>query len=604
MSTEPHSPLHQSVGADSHAHPSPVTTTIANPHMIALLAQVTFDVKMHGLAANSNAQPCKMYHPRLRKSQVTQQDYVDQVSLLPCLIQSFPENYACFINIDVSSLLYDMIDAFYEERTSHPALQSLHWSLGSGDLHTFVYNFISIQDCFQNTPAGPCIFVKCSIDWFSFPLIAVNADIAWYPPAFDFMVGPAQIRPGARYIIAPCRRPILQEPGISGCKSFPDYVRYVVTKSSSMVKWDHKAKLFRMQAPDKLEGNTAAVLETIIQAKIITRFPEKVRFERRSRYAIKFNTVHARQFDSVTETHRALTTLILAIPPHKSTESLQLYGCRHGPTSLPDSLVDRVDRGPDPDPDSECYKKGYAESAASSVSMHNVHDLELEPGAKVSRKRTNSSHADNATRADENFMNSAPDIQLKRQKLEKNNMADSHVESPPTNLPYPMLQSMQDDTPDAKSWTRESRHSGVLMNTATFSIKIDSPSSQLQNESDEVIHKKPNRVRNERYPTPPPSTNSMLGSSSDYGNYFHEAGHPCTHTSPIAQGRNGPRSPWELSQDTIQHNYHEFEAMALCQSKNQADWGDASFEEIFMEESDAEDWRSSDLDDLGEEMDG
>lgn len=344
------------------------------------------------------------------------------------------------------------------------------------------------------------------------------------------------------------------------------------------------------------------MLKTIIQAKIITPFPENVRFERTSRYAIKVALAHAREVDSVTETHGAPTTLRWVIPPHKSTNSLQSHGFRHVPTSPPDSLVELVDRGPNPDSE-YCYWKGYAESAASGVSMYNVHDLELKPDQKAPRKRTNSSCEDNATCSDEDRMYSASDIQLKRRKLEKTDMANNQVESSPTNLSYLMLQPAQDDTPDDEFCTRETRHSGISTNTAALSIKTDSPSSQLQNESEKVIYKNPDRVRNEPYPTPP-STPSTLGSSSDYGNYLFGVGHPGTHTSPIAQARNGFQSPWELSQHTIQHNYHEFKAMALRQSTKQADWGDASFEKIFLEESDAEQWHSSDVDDLDEEMDG
>ncbi|KAH7552928.1 hypothetical protein BM1_07901 [Bipolaris maydis] len=655
MSTEPLSQLHPTVGADSHTHPSPVTTTVASPHIVALLAQVTFDVEMRGLAANPNAPPYKMYQPRLRKSQVTRQavshldtiscwkamsymqarelalweslfhqclvprieerlrrtviiqlskrkDYVDQVSLLPCLIQFFPENYACFINIDVFRLLHDMIDAFYEECTSQSALRNLHWSLGSGDLHTFVYNYISMQDCFENTPAGPCLFVKCSVDWLSFPLIAVTADIAWQPPAFDFKLASSQKEPEAQCIVASYRHQIFQEPGISGCKSFPDCVKYVVTKSSSVAKWDQKAKLSCMQAPDRLEGNNLTVLETIIQAKIITLFPENVRFERTSRYAINVQLAHAREVDSVTEIHGASTTPALVIRAHKRASSLQSHACRHVHTSPPDSLIKLVDRSPDPDSEC-CYWKGYAEPAASGASMHNVHDLELETGQKAPRKRMNSSGEDKVTRPDENRMHSVTDIQLKRRKLEKTDMADKQVESPPTSLSHVMLQSRQDDAPDDKFCTRETRHSGISMNTPALSIKTYSPSSQLQNESDKMIYEKPGRLRNEPYPTPP-STPYTPSSSSDYGNYSFRIGHPGTHTAPMAQARNGFQSPYELSQHAIQHNYHEFREMALRQSTEQADWGDASFEKIFLEESDVEDWHSSDIDDLGEEMDG
>lgn len=38
-----------------------------------LLAKVAFDVEMHGLAASSDAPAHEIYHPKLRKSDVTRQ---------------------------------------------------------------------------------------------------------------------------------------------------------------------------------------------------------------------------------------------------------------------------------------------------------------------------------------------------------------------------------------------------------------------------------------------------------------------------------------------------------------------------------------------------
>jgi hypothetical protein len=146
-----------------------------------------------------------------------------------------------------------MIDAFYDDDPTHTAARNFCWSLDSGDLPSFVYNYIFMQDCFQNTPAGPCLFVEFSINWLTFPSIAITANVAWQPPAFEFKYVPTRIRPGARYVIAPYRRRIVEEPKLSGHKQYHDFVEYIVTKSASAIRWDHTVELFRAQAPDRVE---------------------------------------------------------------------------------------------------------------------------------------------------------------------------------------------------------------------------------------------------------------------------------------------------------------------------------------------------------------
>ena len=156
------------------------------------------------------------------------------------------------VDISLACLFRDMTDAFGEGHPSHITATSFPWSSGSGDLPSFVYNYLSTQDCFQNTPAGPCVFVNCSINWFTFPLVAVTANVAWHPPAIEFQHVPAQMKPRAYYVIAPCRGRTVQDPQQSEHKQYPEFVEYVVTKSTSNIQWDQRAELFRAQAPNRV----------------------------------------------------------------------------------------------------------------------------------------------------------------------------------------------------------------------------------------------------------------------------------------------------------------------------------------------------------------
>jgi len=172
---------------------------------------------------------------------------------VPFLLRHIPKEHARFIDIDVHNLIGDMIDALYEDHPSKTAARDFRWSLGSQDLPSFVYNFLCTHDCFQETSAGPCLYVKCSLDWSKYPCLSTVAHVAWQPPDVRFHNVPAQIISRGQFVIAPFHVPVLGGLQTACYKHYPGNIFYTVTKSLSTIQWDHNDQIFRAQAPYNTE---------------------------------------------------------------------------------------------------------------------------------------------------------------------------------------------------------------------------------------------------------------------------------------------------------------------------------------------------------------
>jgi hypothetical protein len=291
----------------SHAHPSPVSSAVPQDDAECLrerLDNFVFDVELCGLAANSKASPQAMHLPRLRRSESTTNQVVnhldvvslwkslsntqaleltlwerffkqcltlhveerlrfiaitqlskckipvDELSLLSQLVQCYLDGHVVRIGIDIPELIDTMIEAFYEDHPGEIAARNFRWSLGSGDLPNFLYNFLCTQDCFLHTAAGPCLLVALSCYFHSYPVLTIRVDVKWQVPNIIFGALPEQLRLGESYPIALNRVQFSMGEHTSNYKSFPDQVHYVVLDSSSFFRWVPEDSCFYGQAPD------------------------------------------------------------------------------------------------------------------------------------------------------------------------------------------------------------------------------------------------------------------------------------------------------------------------------------------------------------------
>jgi hypothetical protein len=167
---------------------------------------------------------------------------VDAITLLPRLVRCLPEQHVRYVEVDIPRLVHSMINSFYEDHPSLIAARNFRWSIGSGDLPSFVYNFLTTHDCFQHK-AGPCLFVKFTCDLYTYPILSIVADVGWQPPDIRFDHLPTQLELGEQYSITPYRVRPLGMWDTSGYKSYPDQVHYTIQKSSSPeVYWNPEGK--------------------------------------------------------------------------------------------------------------------------------------------------------------------------------------------------------------------------------------------------------------------------------------------------------------------------------------------------------------------------
>ncbi|KAL1799300.1 hypothetical protein ACET3X_003337 [Alternaria dauci] len=345
--------LHTGVGSASHAHPSAGSLSSDDAgyqYFESLLANVAFDVELHGLALRSTASPSEMRCPLLRRSESKQQaiNHLDVVSCwkgisdaqaleltlwerlfrrclisqvendlrrrtivqlnnvrgggedekaLLSLLRALPGKQSRLIEVNLPNLIHDMIGAFYNDYSSQNAARNFRWSLGSGDLPGFVYNYITTRDCFLRSSEGLFVSAEMTLDYYTMPVVHAVVRLRWQPPNIKFRPIPAQLGRRGQYHIAPYR-----EPDFSSHNRFPDTVVYTVTRSTSTVQWDSFSKLFRAQAPD-----TPTLSETLVQASMVTHFPDNVRFECVSRYAVKVQVVDTLQVNGMPDEYRPQT---------------------------------------------------------------------------------------------------------------------------------------------------------------------------------------------------------------------------------------------------------------------------------------------------------
>jgi hypothetical protein len=163
-------------------------------------------------------------------------DKVDEAELSLYLIQVLPPHHKRLVRIDLPSLIHDMIDAFYSDHPSETAARQFRWSLGSEDLPSFLYNYIMTQDCFLRISDELYLSVSVSTDWYTMPVFAVVAHVAWQPPSIDFWRGTA-LHPESRgkdVLTLHCEY-ISEGLASSNYKHFPVDVSYVVKEYKTKV---------------------------------------------------------------------------------------------------------------------------------------------------------------------------------------------------------------------------------------------------------------------------------------------------------------------------------------------------------------------------------
>lgn len=364
-----------------------------------------------------------------------------------------------------------------------------------------------------------------------------------------------------------------------------------------------------------------------MQANLTTQFPEGVQLERASRYAIKVEVVDACRFGTTVEKHgkQHKSPLDTHMQPRRGTRINQLFLRRRRlcsrlldcpPQALPSSIEQRcsVDSYSDPGMSSE--------NATAETEMQDLAHSEAPLDSHSPRKRKISLCENVVSKPEELCSNElheySSEVDLKRRKMKQPDVTNSLVALTPLNQSGLVSCPSEGHEPDTilKAFDtllqcvktrspQDEEHKGMVRRLgdpvhAALTLVLASVRFQLSDSTNgppKEACEKPESTATLQCPTPP-----RRASDSRYS----DRGSPDGTSNPSDIDVPGPpkinitsgsKHFSELSQEIIRHNYEEFMEVARRKTLEQPDVGDMSFEKIFMGDSEAESWHSSDVGD-------
>ncbi|KAJ4993447.1 hypothetical protein SVAN01_00995 [Stagonosporopsis vannaccii] len=242
----------------------------------------------------------------LVKSLLQIEQPVDEVYLLPRMLDSLWSRRRCVFDINFVDLIDNMMGMFHDRFPSEAASLASNWSHFSGSLSRFLYNFLRVQDCFCNSLTGPCLEVVFDFQCSESVIIATGV-VTWQTPEVRFLNLSNCLAAGEEYRItpfAPSNDLKASHPRRSS-NHYVDETIYTISRSSLSFNWDPVSKGFVTVLPANLQDKPH-IAETIVNACTTTLFPDNIKFERQSRWSIK---VRIRPAGSNPEPWSAITTM-------------------------------------------------------------------------------------------------------------------------------------------------------------------------------------------------------------------------------------------------------------------------------------------------------
>ncbi|KAI4628175.1 hypothetical protein J4E80_002313 [Alternaria sp. BMP 0032] len=549
-------------------------------------------------------------------------DHIAEDELWSCLKQIMPVKHKRLVRIDLPKLIHDMIDAFYDDFRAIPT--NTRWSLRSGDLPNFVYNYIMTQDYLVRFSDGLYISVDVDIDWETMPVLMIFAAVVSQPPNIKLWRMPFDPKDRNAFVLYFER--IFSESGSSSYEHFPEDVVCEVKRY-------------------KTKGDTQTVSETIVQAKMVTQFPGHVRYERVLRHAVKGEVVDIYQVVATPDDYipqqeepstpwvpsYTSTPLSKTRPRKARVSSLHeywneafAYFRRQSDKSLDDeasiSATSIADASvlSDPDLPAESPKKRKASLRSTSLDgASTLKPADYESDTCLKRQKVESSgHLHMLTTSTSTEVIElqkkcaaiAQDVAAMRKQL-------GPLGQPVNGSDHDVLRHSEDIVRRLREAVGSSRPS-----TPTISAtKLPQPQgedrqrSPIEKEKAVVLPPTPPMEQHDSLLPRSPSPICLTSESEESGSISSNS---ATNASGLGAQQRGHgdsatrhRHSNELSQDEIQKNYREFEAAAQRRMTDPTyapvgDVGDMNFERIFLGDSEAEDLSLGDISGLSEDMSG
>jgi hypothetical protein len=388
------------------------------------------------------------------------------------------------------------------------------------------------------------------------------------------------------------------------------------------------------------------VSDTIVQANMVTQFPNDVRFQRASRYAVKGEVTDIHQSPAKPDNRRSQPEEASTpwIPSYTSTPQSKFrhtsYDSPVQHNASPLCEASRNEFGSMQGHSGKSHDAGTETTSEFATDVFTTSDLEVRAESpkkrKASLRSTSSDGTSNAKSPDHES-----DAFLKRQKLECSDGLSIPTASTSTNvielqrslaaivqdvnvirkLLDPLVQSVESHESDLPQQSNDAirrlrKDVGLSPSLVPLLIPLElakprRPKGRRRMKARKTAVMPPTPVKERqdsllRSPSPISLSNDSDHSDASAPNSASNVSDPgaqqLDHGISSARCHNSA----QLSQDEIQKNYREFEEVAKRKMTDPpvSDVGDMNFERIFLGDSEVEDLSLGDVDGLSEGMSG
>jgi hypothetical protein len=163
---------------------------------------------------------------------------MNEAHLISRMVEFLMFGDCLMVNVSMKRLVHDIISHLYTVHRSDMIRGKFDWSLSSGRLPNFVYNFVRTNDCLLHTSDGLCLLFDLSHSYCDGVLTAF-ANVHWHLPRISFstFLTPSSNDETCR-IIPHFVDAVLGASSHNEFSPSRDEIRYSVTRSSLPLRWD------------------------------------------------------------------------------------------------------------------------------------------------------------------------------------------------------------------------------------------------------------------------------------------------------------------------------------------------------------------------------
>lgn len=167
------------------------------------------------------------------------------------MLDSLRSRPRCVFDISFVDLIDNMMCMFHDQFPNEAASVASNWSHFSGGLSRFLHNFLRLQDCFRDSPTGPCLEVDFDFHYAD-SVVTATGTVTWQAPEVRFLNLSNSLSSGEKYQIMPFTLSGAIEAFCSqqGSSHYTDETTFTVSRSSLSLAWSSEVEGFTTVLPD------------------------------------------------------------------------------------------------------------------------------------------------------------------------------------------------------------------------------------------------------------------------------------------------------------------------------------------------------------------